>query len=794
MSKLSILLCLLHFSILLFFPISTTASKTIIDVLSDHPECKNTIRALQRTQLIRVINHLKDVTLFCPTNSAYKGDYEDPTDVSRELMLYHLANATFKREKLIGGKLLETKLVKDKLLGEGDIGQRIRIDTESSEIFVGNARLESKEDLVAVNGMVHVISDLLSPPTNIFDTLRLMEGLSLFLDYIRFNKLEHKLTAGHHLTVFAPTNDAFTRQFKKHERDYLTGICEPASTDLGFLLTHHLHDGVKYSEDVSYGSSHLPTLQGEPLKLEKTSEGNITVEHGIVTFKDVLAENGVIHIINAVSSPVALRFTILKYLCGLGAIKFKDKLLSFGLRHYIDDPPTPYTILAPPDSHFELSNDDGEINSLLLKYHIFPGKWDLSDLKTGMLVRSEMKTKQLGGRKQRVKVAINNVWYDEGSPRETSRLIKFNDATVIGEPVDIGNSIIYLIDRVMESPGTVIDNLSPNKYLSAFYSFLNASEILETISYIPKVTVFAPNNTAFSKLGLIKDYLFHPTGRSDLQSIMKYHVINKVLYSEEISEGKTVHETMDGSHVTITKMNGVITLRNKNSTSRVTEVDTLMSNGVLHVTDSFEMPSHVNITIRKILQGIEATTMLKMFHKSNLSEVLDNSTDAYTVLVPTEEAFANAKLNFTNRDRIERILRLHIIHENIPHLIDGIEFPTLHSDDARLILKRTLLGDYKFALKGPWQIEERASILNHGRATHGGGVYLIDKVLFPHRATNSVGKMFVGVFIGLVAAVFLGLGGTFGWHGWRWWRDWRERVMPFEVPDEDPDETTPLIG
>jgi len=70
-------------------------------------------------------------------------------------MLYHLANATFKREKLISGKLLETKLVKDKLLGEGNIGQRIRIDTESNEIFVGNARLESKEDLVAVNGNVH---------------------------------------------------------------------------------------------------------------------------------------------------------------------------------------------------------------------------------------------------------------------------------------------------------------------------------------------------------------------------------------------------------------------------------------------------------------------------------------------------------------------------------------------------------------------------------------------------------------------------------------------------------------
>jgi len=105
-------------------------------------------------------------------------------------------------------------------------------------------------------------------------TLRLIEELSLFFEYIHFNGLEHKLATGHHLTIFAPTNDGFTRQFKKHERDYLTGTCDPASTDLGFLLTHHLHNGVKYSEDVSYGSSHCkykivgekPTGSGESKK------------------------------------------------------------------------------------------------------------------------------------------------------------------------------------------------------------------------------------------------------------------------------------------------------------------------------------------------------------------------------------------------------------------------------------------------------------------------------------------------------------------------------------------------
>src|SRR6185312_2427689 len=113
--------------------------------------------------------------------------------------------------------------------------------------------------------------------------------------------------------------------------------------------------------------------------------------------------------------------------------------------------------------------------------------------------------------------------------------------------VEIGNSIIYLVDQVMETPRSVIDHLSPNRYLSVFYSFLNASEILETVNSIPRVTLFAPNNTAFSKLGLVKDYLFHPTGLSDLQSIMKFHVINRVLYSGEISEGRTIYETMDGS-------------------------------------------------------------------------------------------------------------------------------------------------------------------------------------------------------------------------------------------------------
>jgi hypothetical protein len=45
----------------------------------------------------------------------------------------------------------------------------------------------------------------------------------------------------------------------------------------------------------------VPTIQGETIKVEKDEQGNMRVADGNVTFKDLLAENGIIKLLYRVS-------------------------------------------------------------------------------------------------------------------------------------------------------------------------------------------------------------------------------------------------------------------------------------------------------------------------------------------------------------------------------------------------------------------------------------------------------------------------------------------------------------
>src|ERR1043165_6943331 len=98
-----ILLLTLILSLLPNLPVAT---KTIPDVLYSDARFSKLVRALQRTRLLREINHYQSATLFAPINEAF----DDDTLMTRERMLYHFLFEELKKEELHDGKLLTTRL------------------------------------------------------------------------------------------------------------------------------------------------------------------------------------------------------------------------------------------------------------------------------------------------------------------------------------------------------------------------------------------------------------------------------------------------------------------------------------------------------------------------------------------------------------------------------------------------------------------------------------------------------------------------------------------------------------
>ena len=95
-------------------------------------------------------------------------------------------------------------------------------------------------------------------------------------------------------TVFAPTDAAFAK-IPKAQLDAL--LADKAK--LTAVLTYHVVSGAVMSKDVKAGM--VKTVQGSSLTVGTT--GGVKVDNANVTAVDILADNGVIHVIDSVVLP-----------------------------------------------------------------------------------------------------------------------------------------------------------------------------------------------------------------------------------------------------------------------------------------------------------------------------------------------------------------------------------------------------------------------------------------------------------------------------------------------------------
>ena len=100
------------------------------------------------------------------------------------------------------------------------------------------------------------------------------------------------------LTVFAPTDEAFA----KLPAGTVENLLKPENKDkLKAVLTYHVVPGRVTSSEVANLSS-AATVNGRSLSID-TRDGKVTVDNARVVQADIMATNGVIHVIDSVIVP-----------------------------------------------------------------------------------------------------------------------------------------------------------------------------------------------------------------------------------------------------------------------------------------------------------------------------------------------------------------------------------------------------------------------------------------------------------------------------------------------------------
>lgn len=149
--------------------------------------------------------------------------------------------------------------------------------------------------VLAVLMLVLPFSGIMAQDQSIVEIAAGNEDFSTLVSLVQAAELVDALSAEGPLTVFAPTNAAF-EALPAAVIDYLANTPEA----LVSVLTHHVVEGAVLSTDLAEGD--VPSLQGSPITVSFIG-GGVQVDGANVVTADLVASNGVIHVIDSVILP-----------------------------------------------------------------------------------------------------------------------------------------------------------------------------------------------------------------------------------------------------------------------------------------------------------------------------------------------------------------------------------------------------------------------------------------------------------------------------------------------------------
>ncbi len=381
-------------------------TESIVEIAQASADLSSLVAALTKfPDLVTTLSGEGDYTVFAPTNSAFAAlltaigqtSINDvPEPVLKSLLQYHVVTS---------GAVLSTQLTAGNVATANT--ENISVTTSGGIKLNGSASVLTA-DVKTTNGVVHIIDKVLVPPS-------IAKFVNTVVEPAYFNKnfttliaavtaaspsiLETLLNSSKK-TLFAPTNAAFTA----------AGITSlPARATLDAVLAYHvIGSEVKASQLPSAAApanNAITTLGGVFYLSNRGSNGVFINGRTRVTATDIMADNGVVHVIDRTLLPPSQ--TIAQIATALSTAspgaEFTQLVAALGrvpaLLNAAAAAGSNLTVFAPTDAAFTalytalnvagINNIDIDLLTAVLQHHIVSapttatGRVFSSDLVTG---------------------------------------------------------------------------------------------------------------------------------------------------------------------------------------------------------------------------------------------------------------------------------------------------------------------------------------------------------------------------------------------------------------------------
>ncbi|WP_066627677.1 fasciclin domain-containing protein [Labilibacter marinus] len=233
------------------------------------------------------------LTVFLPTKDAFENLSQDQKDLYFQhpytelidLLKGHMVSGVYNSNNLTDGTSLNA-------INENPL----TISHEDHNIYVNDSKVV-RANVYLGRSIIHFIDQVILPTTTVYDIIKDSEAHNTLETAINAAELDGALMGEGMFTVFAPTDDAFSAL----PAGTVEALLEDPTGDLAQILLYHVVGSKALSTDLSDGQM-VETLQGQEVEVG-IFKGKVTINGAEVVMKDIVTDNGVVHVIDAVILP-----------------------------------------------------------------------------------------------------------------------------------------------------------------------------------------------------------------------------------------------------------------------------------------------------------------------------------------------------------------------------------------------------------------------------------------------------------------------------------------------------------
>ena len=272
----------------------------VYDIVSNSTDHTTLKTAIDACSLDGVLSGPGPFTLFAPTDAAFN---LLPAGTVTALLNDIVQLTNILKHHVVADSVMSTMLTNGQIVTTL-FGTDVTVTINANGVFIDNAQV-TVADIVADNGVVHVIDAVLLPPTplnTVYDIVSNSNNpnydLTTLKTAIDACSLDGVLSGPGPFTLFAPTDAAFNLLPAGTVTALLNDI--PQLTD---ILKHHVVADSVMSTMLTNGQI-VTTLLATDVTVTINANGAF-IDNAQVKVADLVADNGVVHVIDAVLLPNA---------------------------------------------------------------------------------------------------------------------------------------------------------------------------------------------------------------------------------------------------------------------------------------------------------------------------------------------------------------------------------------------------------------------------------------------------------------------------------------------------------